>query len=369
MRSEEAIKKKAGLGALVMTARTYYILCMSFLMIPVLIFCAGYLRPYIGIPMALVFIALLVFAVRGPGYKSSALKEFIKLPWSYVIICIVLALLLSFVTGIGEFVYSLEDHVYRRAMLRDLINYDWPVIYENRNGEKSMLTYYLAQYMVPCAIGKLFSSYRIAEITNALWAYWGLILVYLNLLRFIKGKTVLHDIIALFLLLFFSCPTEIGKVILSWFIETSPTDEAWFYYNDDIKLQYSNNLLLLEWVYIQVIVNWMILTLFIEKYRKVEYYAPLLLPALLYGSFSFLGLIPYAIVWVVYQLIINKKKTIIIRNILSSYNILTIFSLGTVIIIYLLGNVTGEKPAEISFGLTPYSGKWLIYIVFVFIFH
>ena len=98
MRSEEAIKKKAGLGALVMTARTYYILCMSFLMIPVLIFCAGYLRLYIGIPVALVFVALLVFAVRGPGYKSSSLKEFIKLPWSYVIICIVLALLLSFVT-------------------------------------------------------------------------------------------------------------------------------------------------------------------------------------------------------------------------------------------------------------------------------
>ena len=109
MRSEKVIKQKAGLGALVMTARTYYILCMSFLMIPVLIFCAGYLKPYIGIPMALAFVALLVFAVRGPGYKASALKEFIKLPWSYVIICIVIAIGLSFVTGIGEFVYSMED--------------------------------------------------------------------------------------------------------------------------------------------------------------------------------------------------------------------------------------------------------------------
>ena len=128
------------------------ILCMSFLLIPVLIFCAGYLRLYIGIPVALVFVALLVFAVRGPGYKFSSLKEFIKLPWSYVIICIVLALLLSFVTGIGEFVYSLEDHVYRRAMLRDLINYEWPVIYDTSTQTNPVVAEFFADHASKSAL-------------------------------------------------------------------------------------------------------------------------------------------------------------------------------------------------------------------------
>ena len=101
MRAESSIKK-AKHGDIVMTARSYYVLCMSYLLIPVIIFCTGFLKLYIGIPMALAFAALLVFAVRGPGYKNSIGKDFIKLPLSYVIICVVIAVLLSLVTGIDE---------------------------------------------------------------------------------------------------------------------------------------------------------------------------------------------------------------------------------------------------------------------------
>ena len=122
MRSESSIKK-ARQGDIVMTARSYYVLCMSYLLIPLLIFCIGYLKLYIGIPMALAFAGLFVFAAKGSGYKKSISREFIRLPLKYVIICALIAIGLSFITGIGEFVYALEDHAYRRAILRDLIDY------------------------------------------------------------------------------------------------------------------------------------------------------------------------------------------------------------------------------------------------------
>ena len=224
MRSEEAIKKKAGLGALVMTARTYYILCMSFLMIPVLIFCAGYLRLYIGIPVALVFVALLVFAVRGPGYKSSSLKEFIKLPWSYVIICIVLALLLSFVTGIGEFVYSLEDHVYRRAMLRDLINYEWPVIYDTStqtnpvvaeffadHASKSALTYYFTYFLPAALIGKI-GGMTAGCIALLIWNSLGIFLIFLGMTVFAKRPSFAGPFILVFFAGLDAIPNAINAV-------------------------------------------------------------------------------------------------------------------------------------------------------------
>ena len=224
MRSEKVIKQKAGLGALVMTARTYYILCMSFLMIPVLIFCAGYLKPYIGIPMALAFVALFVFAVRGLGYKASALKEFIKLPWSYVIICIVIAIGLSFVTGIGEFVYSMEDHVYRRAMLRDLINYEWPVIYDTStqtnpvvieyftgHPAKSALTYYFTYFLPAALVGKI-GGMTAGSIALLLWNSIGLFLIFLGMTVFAKRPSYAGPFILVFFAGLDAIPNAINAI-------------------------------------------------------------------------------------------------------------------------------------------------------------
>lgn len=40
------------------------------------------------------------------------------------------------------------------AVLRDLIEKEWPVLYHNED-ESSLLTYYLGQYLVPALSGKV----------------------------------------------------------------------------------------------------------------------------------------------------------------------------------------------------------------------
>ena len=209
MRAESSIKK-AKHGDIVMTARSYYVLCMSYLLIPVIIFCSGFLKLYIGIPMAIAFAALLVFAVRGPGYKNIIGKDFIKLPLSYVIICVVIAVLLSLVTGIGEFVYALEDHAYRRAMLRDLIDYPWPVIYDTStqtnpvvieyftgHPDKSALVYYFTYFLPAALVGKL-GGMTAGSVALLIWNSAGLFLIFLGMTVFAKRPSYAGPFILVF---------------------------------------------------------------------------------------------------------------------------------------------------------------------------
>ncbi len=73
------------------------------------------------------------------------------------------------------------DWAKHNAILYDLVNRRWPVLYTNVK-EHSMLTYYIGQYMVAALVGKVTHSTRIAEIVLYIWNMIGLVLVLFNLL-------------------------------------------------------------------------------------------------------------------------------------------------------------------------------------------
>lgn len=355
MRSEEAIKKKAGLGALVMTARTYYILCMSFLMIPVLIFCAGYLRPYIGIPLALVFIALLVFAVRGPGYKSSALKEFIKLPWSYVVICAVLALLISLITGVGEFVYTLQDHVFRRAMLRDLIDYDWPVIFDSATQTNPVVREFFAvhenkwafcyyfTYLLPAALIGKFGGMTAGCIALLLWNSMGIFLTFLGMTVFAKRPSYAGP----FLYFFFA-----GLDVIPNVINMICHYDWWLWMEGYVPyLCYVANFTELSNVFNQVVPCFLIVLLLMTQpdVRAEGLTAGILFA---YSPWATIGILPLAIGALFRKENGAGKGTNAIKNIFTPVNILS-----AVLILFLFGSLYTSNSGGVSFqGLS-----WTLY--------
>ena len=256
---------------------------LTYIYVGILLFLFGWCAWYVSIPCAIALSYVVAHMFR--DYK---LRERVTIRPSTIIGIIVIGVI-AYAIGWGRFTEQPEDWAKHNAIMNDLVIHEWPVVYEGTNGERALLTYYVGQYLFPCLVGKFYASFRIAEILNAIWAYWGITLIYINLTRILKSKSALHDFIILFLFLFFSCPTEIGSAALSLFVKNVPSNTHWFYYDSHIKLQYSSSIVALRWVYPQVIVNWMILTLFIENHKKTQYYIPLLLPALFYGSFSFLG--------------------------------------------------------------------------------
>ena len=115
--------------------KTFLALSLGFLVLPIIIFFTGYLRLYVGIPLGLLLITVYVLAVMDcvkdqEKNPISSVDTAIKIPVSYLIGFALTAIAVSFVSGVGEFIFTLNDHPYRRAIMNDLINYKWPVIYD-----------------------------------------------------------------------------------------------------------------------------------------------------------------------------------------------------------------------------------------------
>ena len=153
----------------------FFAICAAYLTIPIVIFLAGYLKPWIGIPAALLMIVCTVFSCRdfckGPDKKlfdKSSPFTGMKMPLKYLIILAVISLVTVFVSGVGEYIYSMVDHVFRRAIFNDLINYKWPVIYDyntqinprvisvlGKTEGTTALVYYTTFWMPSALVGKL----------------------------------------------------------------------------------------------------------------------------------------------------------------------------------------------------------------------
>ena len=108
---------------------------ICFIALPIVIFFAGYLKLYIGLPLSLLFISACVLSVRDAAKDQdkkllSRNDTDIKIPIGYLIAFAVTAVVVSYVSGVGEFIFTLNDHPYRRAIMNDLVNYKWPVIYD-----------------------------------------------------------------------------------------------------------------------------------------------------------------------------------------------------------------------------------------------
>lgn len=193
-------RKKTASG-IKMPFRLWYALATGFLVIPVIIFCLGYLRWYAGIPFALCFAGFSVYAVmdctkQGGGKTTleSNTKDFV-IPLKYLIGFGLFAIFLAYFSGVGEFIYSLQDHAIRRATLTDLVNYKWPVIYDystqtnpdvikeiGKTSGKTALMYYFTYWMPAALAGKLFGR-TAADVCLMLWTAVGIFLTLLGMAK------------------------------------------------------------------------------------------------------------------------------------------------------------------------------------------
>ena len=99
---------------------------LFFIVLPIIIFAFGFLKIIYAIPFS-VLISYCYYKVC----KTEKLDEnetiFTKKELIISIIAILIWLIFS---GIGNFSYQNEDWHVRNAVLRDLINYDWPIVFE-----------------------------------------------------------------------------------------------------------------------------------------------------------------------------------------------------------------------------------------------
>lgn len=143
------------------------------------------------------------------------------------------------------------------AVLRDLIDYPWPVYYRDVNGGPVMLSYYIGQYLLPAAVGKLTHSFVLACVTQYLWLCLGLLLLVIWVLLLVRARSARQSAAAVAALLLFNCCLYLSQGLTQAL--GIAQDTAWnafhWYAVADNHLQYRSFFVMMRWVPQQSLVS------------------------------------------------------------------------------------------------------------------
>ncbi len=326
---------------------------ISYLILPICIFFLGWLNIFLGIILSLLFVCF--------GYRIYSIlkvednKLIKKKNLIYWIISIFLICIWVYFSGIGGFSYQNDDFWARNAIFRDLINYDWPVIYDlsiepeyvtNLLGTgKVAFSYYYIFWLPVALVSKLFGlSWTISNYLLYVYVVLGLLLS----LYFINRKFKKCSYVALILFICFS-----GLDVVRFVIRNSmlPTIEHIEWYGD-FYYQYSSNTTQLYWVFNQSVMVWLIMSMFINIDNH-KYTLALCALTFAYSPWAMIGLLPYMLV-------------VFIKNIRASINMVNIYTCLIMLIIfgafYFCGT-KGSNPLRISFQY--FNGSYKAYLMLI----
>ena len=237
-----------------MQTRWLFRITYLYLTLPFIIFCMGWLRLSIAIPVVAVLIWVLwQLLMQSPNSQPSEASRFPI----YLLLLTGLWVLLS---GVGGYAFQNWDHHWRNAQLRDLITYEWPVIYSApERGPIKMLVYYVGYWLPSALVGKAFG-FGAANFFLFLWTWLGVFLVSLHLS--LKLKT--SSIKALLLLIFFSGMDALGTLLVAGDYPTlwSPVQHLEIWAGN---LQYSSFTTQLFWVFNQAVPAWLCISLILNN--------------------------------------------------------------------------------------------------------
>jgi len=268
---------------------------LAYLVLPFLIFALGWLRLSIAIPVVLLILWVLsrYWTPKSPDFGQNTNMQNREILHSVLITGAWLLL-----SGIGGYAFQNWDHHWRNAVLRDLISYDWPVIYSSpEKGPITMLVYYVGYFLPAAWIGKFFG-WQAANFALFLWTWLGVLLVTLQL-----GKTLKTSPVKLALLLiFFSGLDALGAILFAHDYPTlfPPIQhlEIW----SGNMLQYSSFTTQLFWVFNQAVPAWLCIVLILESdslLSNTQEQAPVFQKIFIFSLCFFfaplaaLGLLPY----------------------------------------------------------------------------
>lgn len=189
-----------------------------YLVLPILLFYLGWLKPGIGFFLSL----LLLLAVRS-FFKTiktiSGLRNSVILRREHCIAFLVLFIFLLCTGNTGFVGCWGYDIPWRNAIYQDLIRQPWPVVYEYSS---SILCYYMVFWLVPAGITSLFHLNEFgSNVVLFIWMYVGLVLIFFLMCDILQPKKEQILLITI-IFAFFSGINTLGMILRSFFIEPSP---------------------------------------------------------------------------------------------------------------------------------------------------
>lgn len=335
--------------------------CFLYMYIGVAIFLMGWARLWWSVPA----LALLAFALWEYWKKlqDEGAKEKLLLHPAMLAAVGIFCLLFCLLAGQGAFFFQPGDWDKHNRVLSDLVNYPWPVCYQNGD-DAAMLTYYIAQYLPPALIGKIAHSFRAAEISLLLFNALGLFGVALLLFRAVKADSAKKQAFTLLAFAFFGTCLFLAKALYgATGLGNVDVSEMRDWISNSMQIQYRTLFVCLRWAFPQAIVPWMATLLFAENQRNVGLYCLIGAPLLLCATFPFAGLAFLMAGVALYQAFSQGDLKKLFKNICSRSNIAVALAF-LIPLSYILGNVLQEKTKEVGFSYVNYGRNATVYFCF-----
>jgi len=301
------------------------------LTLPILLFLFGWVKLIIAIPAAALMIAAYVFIIM----QTRKEEDVFEISKASLITIGVLMLLWCYISGHGGFFYQSNDHHWRNAIFRDLINFDWPVVYEYSG---SMLVYYIGFWLVPALIGKitaLISPEAARGVANAAMFLWSFIFLFLTTLlvcAFTKAKSFSRVLLTVFIIIFFSGMDIVGVLAANKWDPDAVSDHLEWWGK---HYQYSSNSTQLFWVFNQSTPAWLATALFLNE-KSVRNYVFLCLALLPCSPFPMVGLFLLLVVSVFRCFFTAIKEKTLPKFLLEAFSLQNIIAAVVVLPVFYL---------------------------------
>ena len=339
-------------GTVSVSYRAFHAACLIFLALPVIIFCLGYLRPLIGITLMICFAGMCAISIMEcmndpEGNKLEKQDEMINIPVKFLIAFAVTAVAVSLITGVGEYVFTLQDHPFRRAILKDLVNYEWPVIYNYNtqtnpevikifgmvSGERAF-SYYFVYWLPAALVGKLFG-FGAANFALLIWNSIGIFLGFVAMCAINKRYSFAMP----FLYVFFA-----GLDVIPNIIHFFTGYDAWLWLEGWVPgISYVANFTELANVFNQIVPCFIIMAMLLMSHnmRSSGLTGGLLFA---YSPWAVFGLLPIIIGFALRKEMRSKSVKRDILNILTPVNIVS-----AILLLILFGSYYLSNSGAVSF--------------------
>ena len=334
---------------------------LLFCYIPVVLFLGGWCRWEIAVPGCLL-VGYMLLSLYRRHIKPTQTQQLTLQP-ALLIGLTFFTLLIAFLLGYGGVISDFHDYPKHSAVIQDLSQRSWPVIYDDA-ANPSMLTYYVGSYLFPGLVGQWTGSRIIGEIALGIVGWIGMILLLLNILFLVDAQTTKKQIWAMVIYMgFYGMLLPLQTLFLPVNEDIIWGYPHWYTYK---WLGFRSSLTALKWVWEQYTIPVLGLAMLYRFREKRSLYAIWILPALICGTWSFLTLFAYVVAAYVISCIRDKK----FHTDLFSWQNIVCGLIGLIMVIYLAGNLTTDKPAELKLQLITNGRYYLIsylpFCVFMF---
>ncbi|MBE6703061.1 MAG: hypothetical protein E7585_06595 [Ruminococcaceae bacterium] len=330
----------------------------ALLTLPSVVFALGFLKWWIAVPVTALVLVAFVWALK-KGKKTLDAAKLAKeeaqlvLPrWQCWTLLGVL-LLWCVLSGLGNLYYQTSDWGARNAIFRDLIRFDWPVIYESKG---AALVYYIGFWLPPALIGKFFlwvgcditAAFAIGNIALLLWSVAHLFVVFLLLMLFVRADSKKRFFAALLMMIGFSGLDIVGALLSSWTTGTHiPSHLEWW-----THYQFTSMAACLGWVFNQAVPAWLTVSCFLHE-KTMRNYAFLAVLCAAGAPLPCVGIVGYMGAILVIRAIKafrEKKAFALVSEVLTPQNLIAALVLLPLWMTYYLSNMAIS--AEASFKQT-----------------